>query len=180
MARIVIITGAAGTGKTSICEILADNSTYDCAAHIKYDDFNDFIRKGFVKPWMDGARNQNETVIGALAESAKRFSKGGYEVFVDGVITPNFLDPWIEMADKGFDFRYIVLRPDVQTTVMRAAEREQNIHYPLKSEFVKKTCCYFANMGKYESHVIDTSLDTLDENVKFIQKILSDNIFSII
>lgn len=38
-ARIVIVSGACGTGKTSIARLLAKNSTYDYAVHIHTDDF---------------------------------------------------------------------------------------------------------------------------------------------
>ena len=179
-ARIVIISGAAGTGKTSLSKILAENSTYDCAVRIQIDEFNDYIRKGFISPWLNGARNQNETVIEAVAESAKRFSKGGYEVFIDGVVTPKLLASWIEMAAEGFDVRYIVLRPNEQTTVTRAAEREQNILYPLETEFVLKIWSFFSDLGQYESHVIDTSAHILDESVALIQKKLVENTFLIV
>ena len=150
-ARIVIISGAAGSGKTTISKILAQNSTYDCAVRIQADDFYDFIYKGYVTRWLPGSRNQNETMIESVAASAKRFSQGGYEVFVDGVITPNFLTSWIKIAEEGIDVRYIVLRPSEQITVTRASEREQNIYYPLESEVVRKVWNFFSELGKYES-----------------------------
>ena len=180
LARTVIISGAAGTGKTTLSKILAENSTYDCAVHIQTDDFNDYIRKGFISPWLDGTRNQNETVIESIVASAKRFSQGGYEIYVDGVVTPRYLAPWIKMANEGFDVRYIILRPNELITVRRAAEREQNLHYPLEPEFVKKIWHFFSELDQYESHVIDTSKHTLNESVILIQKKLLDNAFRII
>ena len=177
LARVVIISGAAGTGKTSLSKKLAENSTYDCAVYLQYDDFNDYICKGFISPWLGDAHNQNETVIESLAKSAKRFSQGGYEVYVDGVITPKFLAPWNKMADEGFDVRYIVLRPNELTTISHAAKREQNICYPLEPDFVKRVWRFFSDLGKYESHALDTSAHTLDESVALIQKDLHENAF---
>jgi hypothetical protein len=116
-ARIVLISGSPGTGKTSISRILAETSDYACAVHIHTDDFYQYIRKGYVSPWLNGAGDQNETVIESVVVSAKRFSAGGYEVFVDGVIGPWFLEPWIDIAKEGVDVRYIVLRPSEQETV---------------------------------------------------------------
>ena len=180
LARIVIISGAAGAGKTCISKKLAENSAYNNAVCLQYDTFNDFIYKGFISPWLNGARNQNETVIESLAESARRFAKGGYEVYVDGVITPDFLAPWINMVKEGFDVRYVVLRPNELITVSRAAKREQNINYPLEPDFVKKVWRFFSDLGDYESHALDNSTQTLDESILLIQKMLQDNIFRVV
>ena len=106
----------------------------------------------------------------SLALTAKRFSQGGYEVFIDGVITPSSLAPWIELVTEGYDVRYIVLRPNELTTISRASEREQNILYPLEPEFVSKVWNFFSDLGLYESHAIDTSKQTLDESIAYIQK----------
>ena len=62
-ARIVLISGAAGVGKTTLSKLLAENSEYDHAVCLQYDGFNDFILKGFKPPWLTEARNQNETVF---------------------------------------------------------------------------------------------------------------------
>ena len=119
-------------------------------------------------------------MIESVAASAKRFSQGGYEVFVDGVITPNFLTSWIKIAEEGIDVRYIVLRPSEQITVTRASEREQNIYYPLESEVVRKVWNFFSELGKYESHSIDTSTHTVDESATLIEKNLHEGSFRII
>jgi len=180
LARIILVSGAAGTGKTSITEALTKKSTNKFAARIQYDDFNDYILKGFISPWLEGARNQNETVYEAIVASAQRFSVGGYEVYIDGVITPNYLAPWKKAANEGYDVRYIVLRPDLQTTIKRVTEREQNINYPLEHEFVKNVWNYFSDMGQYESHIIDTSTHNIDESLSYIQNKLNDNAFRLI
>ena len=47
-ARIVIVSRACGTGKTSIARLLAKNSTYAHAIHIHTDDFYQYVRKGYM------------------------------------------------------------------------------------------------------------------------------------
>ena len=49
-ARIVILSGAAGVGKTSLSKLLAEKSTYECAVRLQYDDFNDYIYGRTDKP----------------------------------------------------------------------------------------------------------------------------------
>lgn len=66
-----------------------------------------------------------------------RFSEGGYEVYVDGVIGPWFLERWIMLAEEGLDIRYIILRPDEETTILRAFERTQRDCFPLNREDLK-------------------------------------------
>lgn len=168
--RIVIVSGATGTGKTSISRLLAEHSACDCAVHIHSDDFYQYIRKGYLSPWMDGAGDQNQTMIESVAASAKRFSEGGYEVFVDGVIGPWFIEPWMNIAREGVDVRYIVLRPSEQTTVSRAADREQRPYFPLTADIVKGVWQSLTNLGEYEPNVVDTTGLTIEESVVLIQK----------
>lgn len=179
-ARIVIVSGSPGTGKTSISKILSENSVYNRSVHIHTDDFYQYIRKGYISPWRNDSGNQNESVIEAVAASAKRFYKGGYEVFVDGVIGPWFLEPWIKIADEGVDVRYIILRPNVQTTVSRAAKREQREFFPLDDKITSELWYSLADLGSYELHAIDTTTLTIDESVILVQKMLSEGSFRII
>ena len=95
-----------------------------------------------------GSGDQNETIIEAIAASTKRFSGGGYEVYVDGVIGPWFLAPWIKLAEDGIDVRYIVLRPDEQTTISRALEREQRDYFPLNRESIINVWRSLSELGK--------------------------------
>lgn len=175
--RIVIISGACGTGKTSIARLLAKNSSYAYAVHIHTDDFYQYIRNGYISPWLDGSCDQNETVIDAIVESTKRFSEGGYEVYVDGVIGPWFLKQWIKLAEEGFDIRYIVLRPDEETTISRAFERTPRDYFPLNRDDIKNVWNSLADLGKYESNVVDTTAQIVDECTMYIQKMLQKNAF---
>lgn len=179
-ARIVIVSGACGTGKTSIARLLAKNSTYAYAVHIHTDDFYQYIRKGYITPWLDSSGDQNETVIDAVVASTKRFSEGGYEVFVDGVIGPWFLQPWIKLAEEGFDIRYIVLRPDEETTISRALERTQRDYFPLNRDDIKNVWNSLSDLDKYESNVVDTTTQTIDESMVYIQKMLQANAFRVL
>ena len=171
-ARVVIISGPPGTGKTSISKVLAEKSLHDRAVHIQLDDFWQCIRKGYIHPWLDNSAGQNETVIEAAAASARMFVKSGYEVFVDGVLGPWFLKPWVEIAKSDVDVRYIILRPDEDTTIFRAANRQQREHFPLNSEIIKNVWNSFSNLDKYEPHTLNTTGQTVEESTTIIQSML--------
>ena len=176
-ARIVLVSGACGTGKTSLSRILAEQSEKVCAVHFHTDDFYAYIRKGYIEPWKDGSGDQNEIVMEAMAASAVRFAEGGYEVYMDGVIGPWFLEPWRKVAESGVDVRYIVLRPDEQTTVRRAAERAKQADVPLEETVVRSMWQMMASLGAYESHAVNTAGQTPEESAAHLKKRLTDGDF---
>ena len=102
--KIIIISGATGTGKTSTAGILTENAPSRLAVHLHTDDFYQYIKRGYIAPWLEEAGDQNETVAEVIAASARSYAEGGYEVYVDGVIGPWFLKPWQNMA--GFSSLY--------------------------------------------------------------------------
>ena len=172
--RIVIISGAPGSGKSTISKRLAQESAHSHAVHMHTDDFYTYIRKGYVAPWLPAAAAQNTVVIEAFAASVQAFAAGGYEVFVDGVIGPWFVDPWVQLAQAGFDVRYIILRPDQETTIARAISRSGDTALT-DVEAVQSMWQAFGNLGAYASHVLDTTQQNIDETVAVIQKILAQD-----
>lgn len=166
--KIIIISGATGTGKTSTARILTENAPSRLAVHLHTDDFYQYIKRGYIAPWLEEAGDQNETVAEVIAASARSYAEGGYEVYVDGVIGPWFLKPWQNMAGEGIDVRYIVLRPGEQVTVQRAAEREQRACFPLDAAVVSGLWRMFADLGEFEAHAVDTSFQTVQESAECI------------
>jgi len=173
---IAIISGPPGAGKSSISKQLAENSRCDKAAHMHTDDFYDYIRKGYIAPWLPEAHEQNTVIIESFTASVARLAAGGYEVIVDGIIGPWFLEPWLKLAQSGFDLRYVILRPDEHTTITRAAEREKTMDIAA----VKHMWGGFADLGEYEPYAIDTTNQNIEETVTSIRKLLDENAMRIL
>jgi len=171
--RIVIITGCPGTGKTTISSQLAKNSTLNKSVHMHTDDFYHFLSKGYIPPYLPESNEQNQIVIEAFLEAAKRFVRGGYDVIVDGVIGPWFIEPWEKCAREGYEVHYIVARADKDTTLKRAVERAK-MDEETNIEIVEIMWEQFSDLGIYEKHVVTTTGLAVEETIDAVRKIVKE------
>lgn len=156
-ARIVIVSGPPGAGKSTIARALAETSDQARAVHLHTDDFYAYIRKGFVAPWQPKAQDQNIVVMNALARTAGTYAQGGYEVLVDGIVGPWFFDPWLAAArEHGIDLRYILLMPGEATAVARAVAR-QAPGAMTDPQVVRTMWGHFQTFPSPPGHVLDTT-----------------------
>ncbi|MEV6287653.1 AAA family ATPase [Kribbella sp. NPDC051770] len=154
--HVILLTGSPGAGKTTVAALVATDAAKP-AAHLTTDLYYRAIKTGFVAPYMPGAQKQNEVVVDAIVATASTYARGGYDIVVDGVIGPWFLKPFRAVADQ-LPVSYVVLRPDLETTLQRARDRADT---ELKDvEAITGLYDAFKDLGEYEKHVIDTT--TLD------------------
>ena len=121
-----------------------------------------------IPPHFPESNAQNGVVIEAFSEAAKRFSRGGYDVYVDGIVGPWFLEPWLGAARKGYEVHYMVLRASREITLRRAVERSK-LDLKTNTELVEIMWEQFCDLGKYEANVIDTTAQTVSETVQSIK-----------
>lgn len=162
--RIIIITGSPGTGKSTISSILAKESNMSKSVNMQTDDFYHYLSKGAIPPYLPESNEQNLIVIEAFLESAKRYARGGYDVIVDGIVGPWFLDPWIKAAQENYEVHYIILRATKEETMKRSIERSK-LNKETNINLVETMWNQFNNLGKYESNVIDTTNSSIEETV---------------
>lgn len=162
--RIIIITGSPGTGKSTISSILAKESNMSKSVNMQTDDFYHYLSKGAIPPYLPESNEQNLIVIEAFLESAKRYARGGYDVIVDGIVGPWFLDPWIKAAQENYEVHYIILRATKEETMKRAIVRSK-LNKETNINLVETMWNQFNNLGKYESNVIDTTNSSIEETV---------------
>lgn len=166
--RIIIITGAPGTGKSTAAAIVAKESSLARSVYLHTDDFYHYLCKGAVPPHMPEADKQNLVVIEAFLETAKCFARGGYDVIVDGIIGPWFLGPWIKAVQEQYEVHYIVLRAAKDETIKRAVERTK-LDRKTNIELVETMWEQFQNLGYYEANVINTTDCPVGETVTLIK-----------
>ena len=167
--RIIVITGAPGTGKTTTSAIVAKESNMEKSVHMHTDDFYHYLSKGVISPHLPESNEQNLIVIEAFLEAAKRYVRGGYDVIVDGIIGPWFLEPWLNIVREGYEVHYIILRADKEETMKRAIERSK-LDRKTNIELVEVMWEQFENLGAYEKNILDTTLLSVEDTVLAIKK----------
>ncbi len=152
---ITIVTGPPGAGKSTVAAALARSSPL--GVHLVADQCFRWVVSGFVPPWSPDAEGQNATVIDAVGAAAGRFAEGGYEVVVDGIVGPWFLDRLCRAAGSSAGIlRYVVLRPSREVAVRRAVSRTGGHDLTIRAP-VEVMYDAFADLGPYETHVVDSS-----------------------
>ena len=167
--RIIVITGSPGTGKTTTASTVAKESDLEKSVHMHTDDFYHYLSKGAIPPYLPESNEQNLIVIEAFLEAAKRYVRGGYDVIVDGIIGPWFLEPWKSLICEHYEVHYIVLRASKEETLKRAVERAK-LDRETNIELVETMWEQFSNLGAYESNVIDTTTYTIKDTVSAIKE----------
>ena len=167
--RIIVITGSPGTGKTTTASIVAKESDMDKSVHMHTDDFFHYLSKGAIPPHLPESNEQNLVVIEAFLEAAKRYARGGYDVIVDGIVGPWFLEPWKALAQEDYEVHYIVLRASKKETMKRAVERSK-LDRKTNIELVETMWEQSSGLGVYESNVIDTTTFTIKDTVSAIKE----------
>jgi cytidylate kinase len=151
---VTILTGPPAAGKTTVAELLSADANRP-TVNLTTDWFYRSIRTGFVLPFLPEAQRQNEVVIEAIAGTVATFARGGYDVVVDGIVGPWFLQPFRVVAERErLAVSYVVLRPDLETTLSRARER---VGDELRDvDAITGMHAAFARLGDLEGHAIDT------------------------
>ena len=70
--RIIVITGAPGTGKTTTASAVAKESDLEKSVHMHTDDFYHYLSKGAIPPHLPESNEQNLIVIEAFLEGLYR------------------------------------------------------------------------------------------------------------
>lgn len=166
--RIIVITGAPGTGKTTIASAAARESDLAKSVHMHTDDFYHYLSKGVIPPYLPESNEQNLVVIEAFLEAAKRYARGGYDVIVDGIVGPWFLEPWIKAGQDGYEVHYIILRASKEETMKRAVERSK-LDHETNVKLVETMWGQFCDLGSYEANVIDTTARSAAETALAIK-----------
>lgn len=148
MGFVVIVSGPPASGKTTLCRALAAGCPN--AVHLESDRFHDFIPHR-VDPTSKESHHQNTIIFRAVASAALAYAKGGYTVFLDGVIGPWFLPEFRPVLESEVPTQYVVLKISAAQARVRARERQG----PGMSPTVDAMQPKFLDLGPFERHAVD-------------------------
>lgn len=155
---VLILTGPPGAGKSTVAADLARRAAR--GAHLESDAFFRFVVGGYVEPWLPEAHDQNEVVMGVVAEAAAGYALAGYFTVVDGIVIPRWFLGTLRdvLLGRGLRVGYAVLRAPLQECVRRVDRREGG---PLSDpEVISRLWSQFADLGELGGHAVH--VDGLD------------------
>jgi cytidylate kinase len=153
---IVIISGAPGSGKTSLARRLSAGDAR--GVHVESDIFFRFLAHR-LDPSLPAAHEQNSTVVRAYLAAAAEYSAGGYRVYMDGVIGPWLFPAITSMVPR---FQYVLLHATLGEVLSRA--RSRNTQPSATPAVVARMHEQFSVVvDTFRKHVIDTEGKSMEQ-----------------
>lgn len=166
MANLYIITGPAGSGKSTISKKLAEN--LDKSVLIEGDDIYHHVVGGYVSPWKDG--NHLTTFWNVCIKMIEIYLSAGFDVVFNYIIDSENLK-FLQNTFKNYNIKFVVLLVNKDVLLKRDSER------PLDCQ-MKERCITLLNSFKNANYnpdnIIDTSDLSIDETFDIIK---NDNRF---
>jgi predicted kinase len=127
MSSIVLITGASGSGISTISHRVAEN--FPKSIHLQVDNLRDMMVKGMVPPKIEWSEEEEQQVLqqfqwarSTAIYMAKLYASQGVAVVIDDVITPNFVEQYAALFEIPGVHR-VLLYPKESAVIERVKQR---------------------------------------------------------
>lgn len=160
MAKLYIITGPAGVGKTTISDMIAKK--IDKCAVVEGDEIYHMVRNPYVSPWKEN--NHLEIFWKNVYSIIHNFLDDGYDVVFNYIVKSKRLE-MIKKEFEGIEIIFNCLLCNEEELVLRDKERREEIQM---GERVKVLLNEFLKENFNSELVIDTTGKTKDDIVNII------------
>lgn len=174
--QILLITGPAGVGKTTVADAWARARGEKCA-HLSLDSFRLLVKSGYHDPrsgWNDEAQRQLDIARSNVASVATKFVESGISCVIDDAVFPNWEPVGIERWKRALgsvDIDLIAIIPQWGVVHERNAARDETDRIP--QGMLRKIYDDMAGWSdRPDVPVIDNSTLSIDETVAEIGRLL--------
>jgi adenylate kinase family enzyme len=128
MAKILLVTGPSGAGKTTTCKEFLKHAE-GVWAYLNQDDIRQFIKAGYAsaddyeKNWSVETKRQWDVSIPICADTAKRYQAAGINCLIDFFAPFEEFQIWKKYLEN-IRYSVIVLLPNEEFTVNRNSMRQ--------------------------------------------------------
>lgn len=173
MAKVILLTGPSGAGKTTTAEMFL-KSAPGVWAYISQDELRQLVVAGYASAddysynWGDETRRQWEVSIPICTDIVRRYNYVGINCIVDFFAPPEEFEKW-RRGLVGIDYKLFVLLPSIEETVARNAGRSARSQ--LKENKIRQNHALFQAWADSREAVtvIDTSEIKISETVAHIR-----------
>jgi chloramphenicol 3-O-phosphotransferase len=175
-SRLLLITGPAGAGKTTVASEWASSRDERCV-HLSLDSFRHMVKTGFIDPkygWNDEVQVQLDIARANVASVATRYLNTGYQVVVDDALFPDWeavgLGPWRRVMSP-IEVDLVALMPDWEVVFARDKGRAASQQIP--DEMLRTIYDDMAGWReRSDVAVIDNSAMSVGETVAEIERLV--------
>lgn len=161
---LFLLSGPPGSGKSTVSEAVV--ATFDRPTVLSHTDiFYNWIRKGYIPPYLPESGRQNSVVMSAMTDAACAYAAGGYDIVLEGVFGLWALD-WFASGcrERGLALHYLVLRPRLEVLLARATRREGDELTQVGP--LTEMYSVFQDLGELEGHAIDSSDQSVERTAE--------------
>jgi guanylate kinase len=162
---LIVLTGPAGAGKTSVADELA--TRFPRSVSFSLDTIRHFVKGGYCDPWGQVAVPQVELARAIAVDMIRRYTGSGYVTIVDGIF---FEDELHSLRREFEDVHAFALLPSLETVMRRDRARPADQQQPARSEELHRE---FSSAKLVNFKVIDSTEQTVRETVASILRDVS-------
>lgn len=159
MAKLFIITGPSGIGKSTVSNALA--SKLARCAIVEGDDIYNQVVSGAVKPWLKG--NHLDVMWKNCIAIIKNYLDAGIDVIFNYIIHKETLK-MLREAFSGYEMHFILMMANKETIIARDESRDEDVQVHRTEEHIKN----YKKDGYDKTFVLDTDTLSIDDEVEEI------------
>ena len=161
MAKLYVITGPAGVGKSTVSKMLAERSSK--SVFIDGDEIYHHVVGGYAPAWKEG--NHLDVFWKVCIDMMRIYLEAGYDVVFNYIVNPKNIEI-IKDSLNNFTIKFAVLMVDEETLLARDSLRAEDCQ-------MKERCIVllnsFRNKGFSEKNILDSSKLSVEETVEIIE-----------